>query len=83
MFSNLIIPILVPSPPLAKIPVNFLPALDGRFYARSDPGWVLVITLNSPVGNVRSQHSVDGVKTSVISSDPRALNRVCQSIACR
>ena len=49
-----IIPIMVPSPPLAKIPVNSLLLLDGGLYARSDPRWVLVTTLNNPVGNVRA-----------------------------
>ena len=51
---------LVSSSSPTKISIHFLLTLNGCCYVRSDPGKVIVITLNDPVWNVRSQCGVDG-----------------------
>ena len=50
--------ILVSSSPLEQIPIDFLFMLDGCFYVRIDPRWVLVTKLDYPFRNVGGECGV-------------------------
>ena len=77
-------PILVPSSPLTKIPIDFLLTLYCCFYLRTDPGWILTTKLYYPVGNVGGKCGVYRFsKDFSLFSGSRLSNQIFQSIACR